>query len=334
MSNDNTKNLLEEYKELGLQFRHYISEINSTDRLLLPPLVIGLLVLSSKVERFLGVEIQNPMAAYRVIWCGCLFMALIWVFKVSRLAQVLRVTSETLRENETKLGLQGYTKIAEIDVRMETHLPESKLLRHHVLRLFCFYAYLSFLLIVALKLLLNPDEIYPQLKFLSSYETPILYLACIAAGYLTVWIWSFHFNFERSFSSSWNAPAAIQFIAKLIFRYIPVGILTLIIPFLFMFSYLEDKQLEPDPNANLISGLEYFATGNYDQAIGNFSQVIALYPNNASAYFNRGSAYYKKHEFAHAIVDFDKAIDLDPQNRRARDLRNEAQRELENLHKQ
>ena len=331
MSNDNNRELLEEYKELGLQFRHYVSEINSTDRLLLPPLVIGLLVLYGKVEKFLGVEIQNPMAAYRIIWCGCLFMALIWVSNVSRLAQVLRVNSEALRESETKLGLKGYTKIAEIDVRMETDLPESKILRHHVLRLICFCVYFSLLLIAFLKLF---DKVNPQLKFLSSYQVYIQGLACIAGGYLTVWIWSFYFNFERSFSFSWDAPAAIRFIVKLIFRYIPVSILILMAVFLSMLVYLENKQLEPDLDVSLLSGLEYFAMGDYDQAIGNFSQVIALYPSNASAYFNRGSAYYKKHDFAHAIVDFDKAIALDPQNQHARDLRNAAQRELENSDKQ
>ena len=56
---DENKLLLELYKELGLEVRQRSSERPATNRLMLPPLVIGLLVLYGKVEKFLGIEFKT-----------------------------------------------------------------------------------------------------------------------------------------------------------------------------------------------------------------------------------------------------------------------------------
>ena len=54
----NSKELIDEYKETGLEFRHHDTQISAANRLMLPPLVIGLLVLYGEVDKFLGVEFK------------------------------------------------------------------------------------------------------------------------------------------------------------------------------------------------------------------------------------------------------------------------------------
>ena len=136
--------------------------------------------------------------------------------------------------------------------------------------------------------------------------------------------------FERQPASSSKISKKWQYIA-----YISILLVLLVVLLVLLNPVLINLQQEqPNINDCLVRGLKYFAKGNYEFAIEDFNIAIALDSNNAGAYFNRGSAYYKKREHANAIVDFDKAIMLDPQNQRARDLRNKAQRELENLAKQ
>ena len=328
MSNDNTKNSLEAYKELGLQFRHYASEITSTNRLMLPPLVIGLLVLYGEVEKFLGVEINNPEAVHQLVGLGCVTISMIWIFNVSRLAQLQQINLNTLIKHEEKLGLDGYSTITAIDKNMEWHLPFSKILRHHVLRLIGFWIYFSYLLLFMLKSL-DLNERLHLLNVIDFDRTFNVSLAIVYGAYFSLCVWSFYFGFLRWFGLSERVPLIYQRIMKVV-GLLPVVLIFFIIPLLF----LTDEQIQPNANAYLASGLEHSAKGNYKLAIHDFNQAIVLDPNNAGTYFNRGFSYYKKHDFIYAIVDFDKAIALDPQNQRARDLRYEAWEELEKLGKQ
>ena len=60
------------------------------------------------------------------------------------------------------------------------------------------------------------------------------------------------------------------------------------------------------------SGVNHNRKREYDKAIVNFTKAIDLNPNYAEAHKNRGVAYRLKGEFDHAIKDFTKAIDLNP----------------------
>lgn len=332
MSNNNNSNLLEEYKELGLQFRHYASEIASTNRLMLPPLVIGLLVLCGEVQKFLGVELHNAETVHSLIWSGCFMIALMWVFHVSRLARILQENLNTLRKSERKLGLDGHTNIAKMDFHMAQILPYSKILVHHVMRLIGFWIYLSALLSLSIKSW-NVNEVLPPLGFLSFCETHIWWMAVGVSGYLSVWIGIFYFDYEKLSSLSYNASKTIRSILKLILRYLPATIIILIFLISLCF-FLANNQLHLDANTYLVSGLESYADGDYQLAISKFNKVIKLDSNNFGAYLNRGAAYYKKGEIARSIVDLDKTIALDPQNSHARNLRDEARRKLENINGQ
>ena len=325
---------MDEYKEAGLEFRHHDTQISAANRLMLPPLVIGLLVLYGEVDKFLGVEFKNPEAARLLIWSGCMIISLIWVFNVSRTGQLAHSHLDTRRENAEIFGLRGHAKI----FIMDQDSGFSKIFRHNKLRLVGFWVYLC-LLLLKLKFM----NFHGELAFLKSIEGYIPWIAIIVSGYLSFWI--YYLYFTAPLRSSRAAPTELRDTKKRKFKdakkwefqtntvkWILNIMPIIIVSGLFIFSILlfVDLQQRPDANACLVRGLESFAKGEYDNSIKDFNQVIALEPNNAGAYFNRGSAYSKKREFANAIVDLDKAIALDPQNQSARDLRDEAHKELEN----
>ena len=361
MLSDENKLSLELYKELGLEVRQLGSETYATNRLMLPPLVIGLLMLYGAVEKFLGGQVVISRDALYLIWFGCALISLMWICKMSRLAQLSHWHLETQRRCEYKLEVIGHRNIAHKDEKSLI----SKILRHSALRFIGFGVYFALLLNFLLKPIFSYNALIPR-------------GAIIVSGILSISIW--YFYFKKPFRASTKTPAKLESIVSIIIFLgivvLPIlGIAIWVVLEIFLtgglilFWYLYFKEYPPsktpikwyhiaiiiilailiveipmlflscqqarfDANTYFINGLEYFAKGNYEFAIKDFSIAVALDPNNPGAYFNRGSAYYKKREFANAIVDFDKAIALDPQNWYARDLRNKAQRELENLAKQ
>ena len=61
----------------------------------------------------------------------------------------------------------------------------------------------------------------------------------------------------------------------------------------------------------IVAGL-YYLKGEYDSAIVDYTKAIELNPDYAEAYNNRGVAYHLKKEYDSAIIDFSKAIELNP----------------------
>ena len=228
MSNNNNSDLLEEYKELGIQFRHYASEIASTNRLMLPPLVIGLLVLCGEVQKFLGVEFPNVETVHSLIWAGCFMIALMWGFNVSRLARIMQENLILLRKSEQQLGLASYTNIAKMDFHIAQILPISKLLRYHIMRLIGFWIYLSVLLSLSIKSL-NVNQVLLSSSILSFCETHIWWIAIGVSAYLSVWIWIFYFDYEKLAHLAYNASNTRRIVLNLIILYLPVTIVILIL---------------------------------------------------------------------------------------------------------
>ncbi len=146
MLSDQKNLLLELYKEMGLEGRQRGSERTATNRLMLPPLVIGLLVLYGEVEKFLGVEFENPEVIHWLVWFGCVVISLIWICNMSRLAQLSHWYLEIQRKCERKLGIKGHEKISEMDNRREQDMAVSKILRHSRLRFVGFGVYFGLLL--------------------------------------------------------------------------------------------------------------------------------------------------------------------------------------------
>lgn len=209
MLSDQKKLSLELYKELALEARQRSLETHSTNRLMLPPLVIGLLVLYGEVEKFLGVEFKNPEAIHWLVWFGCVVISLIWICNMSRLAQLSHWHLETLRECEYKLGLNGHRKIAEMDGKSSI----SKILRHHALRFIGFGIYFSLLLSFLLKSI-TFDGAPALLEPIVFHELFIPWVAIINGGVLSALIW--YFYFKKSFSLSNKIPIKWQRFAFII----------------------------------------------------------------------------------------------------------------------
>ena len=320
---------MDEYKEAGLEFRHHDTQISAANRLMLPPLVIGLLVLYGEVDKFLGVEFKNPEAVYQLVWVGCLIISLIWVFNVSRTAQLVHSHLDTRRKNAEIFGLRGHTKI----FIMDKDSGFSKIFRHNKLRLVGFGIYFS--------LLLN----FP-LKSIVSYNAFIPRVAIIVSGILSIWIW--YFYFKQPFRTSNKTPIRWQHVVSIILLLIPLALpflakvtqtaihdivlwvvieavvawllfliwhfyfkkcspstsknslkwyhIALIIIFLILIIdpltfFLADLQTQPDANAHLMQGLKHYEKGEYAEAIEEYTKAITIKLNYAKVYALRGEAY-------------------------------------------
>ena len=339
MLRDDNKLALEFYTEMGRDVRQFNSETYLTNRLMLPPLVIGLLVLYGDVEKFLGVEFQNPAVVHSLLWFGCVMMSLIWICNMSRLAQLSQIDRQTLRQSERKLGIKGHRKILEIDKKMEKDIGVSKILRHSRLRFFSFGIYFFFLLFK-----LESMDFHGVLSFLNSIEGPIwwaifLLIITIVTVYLSFSIYAVYlgrpFRFwQATPTERWDARKR-QFIDTkkrrglvCVLKWILYGVLALL-AILSVLIFVDLRQ-RPDATIHLEQGLKYYAKGDYTESIKCFDKVIALESNSTGAYFNRGSAYYYKGDFARAIINFDNVIALDSNNSDAREFRRKAQKELVN----
>jgi tetratricopeptide (TPR) repeat protein len=60
---------------------------------------------------------------------------------------------------------------------------------------------------------------------------------------------------------------------------------------------------------------------NYAEAIKDFNKAIELNPEDANAYFNRGGAYRDTGNYGQAVKDFTRAIELSPKDADAYDNR-------------
>ena len=72
---------------------------------------------------------------------------------------------------------------------------------------------------------------------------------------------------------------------------------------------------------HLEQGRTYGDQQQWDEAIVQYTKAIELDPELAEAYNNRGIAYGQKGESDNAIADFDKVIELDPERVEAYNLR-------------
>ncbi len=71
-------------------------------------------------------------------------------------------------------------------------------------------------------------------------------------------------------------------------------------------------QQETIASVYYIRGLIYYQKEDYDRAIEDYNKVIELNPNDAIAYKDRGLAYHYKKDYNLAIEDYNKAIELNP----------------------
>ena len=83
-------------------------------------------------------------------------------------------------------------------------------------------------------------------------------------------------------------------------------------------DYSEAIRFAPDTSRSVAAdiylnrGQLFAGTGNLTSALTDFQKAIELNPQNALAYFNRGSIHFQQDEYPVALTDFAKAVQLDP----------------------
>jgi tetratricopeptide (TPR) repeat protein len=65
-------------------------------------------------------------------------------------------------------------------------------------------------------------------------------------------------------------------------------------------------------------GNAYYEAGELDKAIERYTQAIRLNLNSTAAYIHRGFAYVMKEDYTRARADWEKALQLDPNDAQAR----------------
>lgn len=83
---------------------------------------------------------------------------------------------------------------------------------------------------------------------------------------------------------------------------------------LFFFSHSEPTFAERaiEPETHFAQGNEYYTKGLYDEAILEYNKAILINPEYAEAYSNRGMTYFAKGLFNQALEDYNMAIKLNP----------------------
>ncbi len=76
----------------------------------------------------------------------------------------------------------------------------------------------------------------------------------------------------------------------------------------------EDYVSRQDINDLIDRGVGYLDKGDFDSAILEFNKALEIDPGNGDAYYNRGVAYYDKGEYERAISDYTKAIEINPKD--------------------
>ncbi|GAA4468942.1 tetratricopeptide repeat protein [Nemorincola caseinilytica] len=63
----------------------------------------------------------------------------------------------------------------------------------------------------------------------------------------------------------------------------------------------------------------YYIQKQYDSAAWYYEQVAALHPHNAEVYYNLGNTYYRLNKIAPAVLNYERALHVDPGHRDAHD---------------
>jgi len=87
----------------------------------------------------------------------------------------------------------------------------------------------------------------------------------------------------------------------------------MIMSLLFSCASAERKQSESrDADFYNKRGVELGMKGQYDQAILDFNKALKINPGYADVYNNRGIAYGGKGQYDQAILNFNKALEINP----------------------
>ncbi len=85
------------------------------------------------------------------------------------------------------------------------------------------------------------------------------------------------------------------------------------------------------PNVGWNKAIDFYKNKQYDSAAVYFEKIAALKPINAAIYYNLGNTYYRENKIARAILNYERAIALEPEYKEAKDNLAVAQTRIPNF---
>ena len=89
-----------------------------------------------------------------------------------------------------------------------------------------------------------------------------------------------------------------------------------IAPILLLYSF---QLFAASPNEDWQKGNNFYKQKQYDSAAYYYEQLAAQKPKDAVLYYNLGNTYYKLNDIGHAVLNYEKALHLDPGYKEAED---------------
>jgi tetratricopeptide (TPR) repeat protein len=93
---------------------------------------------------------------------------------------------------------------------------------------------------------------------------------------------------------------------------IAMWMIFLIIPFSFLSCASTQQTMNMEAQFNVDEGIYHIKRGEYDQAILSSNKALEINPRNDLAFNVRGIAYWKKGQYDQAISEYNKAIKINP----------------------
>ncbi|WP_298139964.1 tetratricopeptide repeat protein [Flavobacterium sp.] len=82
--------------------------------------------------------------------------------------------------------------------------------------------------------------------------------------------------------------------------------------FFYLFLFISASVFATDVSNPFVDGNLQYNDGKYEAAITSYESVLANGQQSAELYFNLGNCYYKLHKVAPAIYNYEKALQLNP----------------------
>ncbi len=98
-----------------------------------------------------------------------------------------------------------------------------------------------------------------------------------------------------------------------------LAVLTLAATACLVYNYVANAPQRA--RAELALGVKQLSPGTYEEAMAHFNRAIQIWPDYGEAYLNRALAEHDESHAAAALVDLDRALDLDPDSTRAHNER-------------
>lgn len=75
---------------------------------------------------------------------------------------------------------------------------------------------------------------------------------------------------------------------------------------------LASSNLFGQPNPQFVKANQEFAAGNFKAAIEDYESLVRAHQDTANLFYNLGNAYFRTRDFARSILNYQRALALDP----------------------